>query len=417
MGDHDLGLRLRQALLQERGLAQALDGRRLQALVGDLCQGEQQALLPPLRHLVLSPVLLGEASRTPPLMEPRSRARFQQELRGVFASPLCDRMDAVIDGLLDLPAAPRGTDQASQAPFEPLASRSAPIAAAEPRPVPLAAETPAAGALTPVSPRQDPDTCVGSSGGRNLWPLMLAGVLAGCLLALVGLLLPVSLRRSLAPETALIPAAPPESAGAAASGPAADAPAGPATGADQSADALATTPSNMAPTPSPTTSTLPPGDPAMARPDGGAATPAAPELPQAQQAAGPAAVAEPSTAAAIRTVEALYGALGRHDAAAARGYFAGEAADQFDPAFFRQFARVEVAALQPSAISPTSVSLDGVVTFVYPDGSRQTERRSFTVDTSADPPRVIASAFGAVLRPRGPVSPEPGSPPVAASGR
>jgi hypothetical protein len=142
-------------------------------------------------------------------------------------------------------------------------------------------------------------------------------------------------------------------------------------------------------------------------------TPSAPELPQAPGAAGLAAGgAEASTAAAIRTVEALYGALGRHDAAAARGYFAGEAADQFDPAFFRQFARVEVSALQPTTIAPTTVSpttiapttvsLDGVVTFVYPDGSRQTERRSFTLDTRADPPRVIASAFGAVLRPRGP---------------
>lgn len=402
MGDHDLGLRLRQALLQERARAQPLDGRRLQALVGDLCQGEQQALLPPLRHLVLSPVLLGEAARTPPLAEPRSRSRFQQELRGVFAPPLCDRMEAVIDGLLDLPPA-------SPALIEPAPRRSAPIAAAEPLPVPPAAPTPVDAAFPPVSTRQDSAPRLASSGGRNLWPLVLVGSLGGCLLAVVAVLLQVS--RSPGPETATLP--PVGSAAPAASGPAVDTAAGsqlPA-GADQPADAPVTMPATTAlppsltnpSSPSSTAPSLLPVDPAVARPDDGVVTPSAPELPQAPGAAGLAAGgAEASTAAAIRTVEALYGALGRHDAAAARGYFAGEAADQFDPAFFRQFARVEVSALQPTTIAPTTVSLDGVVTFVYPDGSRQTERRSFTLDTRADPPRVIASAFGAVLRPRGP---------------
>jgi hypothetical protein len=107
-------------------------------------------------------------------------------------------------------------------------------------------------------------------------------------------------------------------------------------------------------------------------------------------------------AAAVRTVETLYQALIRQDFAAARALFSGEAADQFDPAFFRQFTRVEVSDLQPTAQSAGSITLDGVVSFFYPDGSLQEEARTFTIDTNGDPPRVVASAFGRVLRPRRP---------------
>lgn len=111
-------------------------------------------------------------------------------------------------------------------------------------------------------------------------------------------------------------------------------------------------------------------------------------------------------AASVRTVESLYQALSRQDFTAARALFAGAAADQFDPAFFRQFTRVEVADLQPTARSAASITLDGVVSFHYLDGSIQKESRTFTLDTNSDPPRVVASAFGTVVRPRGP-HPEP----------
>ena len=104
----------------------------------------------------------------------------------------------------------------------------------------------------------------------------------------------------------------------------------------------------------------------------------------------------------MRTVESLYQALSRQDCSAARALFSGDAADQFDPAFFRQFTRVEVADLQPTSRSAGSVTLDGVVSFFYPDGSLQKEARTFTLDTNSDPPRVVASAFGMVERPRSP---------------
>jgi serine/threonine-protein kinase len=104
----------------------------------------------------------------------------------------------------------------------------------------------------------------------------------------------------------------------------------------------------------------------------------------------------------VRTVESLYQALSRQDFSAARALFSGDAANQFDPAFFRQFTRVEVADLQPSSRSAGSVTLDGVVSFFYPDGSLQKEARTFTLDTNSDTPRVVASAFGMVVRPRSP---------------
>jgi serine/threonine-protein kinase len=131
-------------------------------------------------------------------------------------------------------------------------------------------------------------------------------------------------------------------------------------------------------------------------------TPPAPVLPEGPGSTEQGADGQAAAAAAVRTVESLYQALSRQDFSAARALFSGEAANQFDPAFFRQFTRVEVADLQSSSRSAGSVTLDGVVSFFYPDGSLQKEARTFTLDTNSDPPRVVASAFGMVVRPRSP---------------
>ena len=197
-GDHELGARLRHSLLQERDRSQPLDARWLQALVGDLCQGDQRNLLPPLRHLVLSPVLLGELSRTPPLAEPRSRFRFREELRGVFTSPLCDRMEAVIDGLLDCPVSD-GAIGPPPPPPPPSPGHSVPVPKVPPPRAPLASG--------PGELKQDPSIPAQLDGfappeaaparPRNLWPVLLAGLLGGCLLPLAGLpLLQLIVRRS-----------------------------------------------------------------------------------------------------------------------------------------------------------------------------------------------------------------------------
>lgn len=344
MSDHALGVRLREILLQERARVLPLEARRLQALVGDLCEHEQLALVPPLRHLLLSPAFLSELGRTPPLSEPRSRLRFLQELREVFATPLCERMEAVVEGLLGLPANGRTDGSALTDP------------------------TPA----TPVSAMPVPPPQGGEGAGPaalKAWPIALAGFLGGALLlALAGVLFWLAERNSPALQGAT-PSLPSRGAGGAIG-----------LGRNEGTEPTAA---------------------ASAR-SGPVETPPAPVLPEGPGSTEQGADGQAAAAAAVRTVESLYQALSRQDFSAARALFSGEAANQFDPAFFHQFTRVEVADLQPSSRSAGSVTLDGVVSFFYPDGSLQKESRSFTLDTNSDPPRVVASAFGTVVRPRSP---------------
>ncbi|MEI6112655.1 MAG: hypothetical protein WCP63_13465, partial [Cyanobium sp. ELA712] len=282
--------------------------------------------------------------RTPPLSEPRSRLRFLQELREVFATPLCERMEAVVEGLLGLPANGRTDGSALTDP------------------------TPA----TPVSAMPVPPPQGGEGAGPaalKAWPIALAGFLGGTLLlALAGVLFWLAERNSPALQGAT-PSLPSRGAGG-------------AIGLGRNEG------------------TEPPAA-ASAR-SGPVETPPAPVLPEGPGSTEQGADGQAAAAAAVRTVESLYQALSRQDFSAARALFSGEAANQFDPAFFHQFTRVEVADLQPSSRSAGSVTLDGVVSFFYPDGSLQKESRSFTLDTNSDPPRVVASAFGMVVRPRSP---------------
>jgi hypothetical protein len=103
---------------------------------------------------------------------------------------------------------------------------------------------------------------------------------------------------------------------------------------------------------------------------------------------------------AIATVQQLYSDLSNGNGEAARQLIGGGAADQFDPAFFNQFQRVSVSDLREIGRSGAVVSLQGVVTFVYPDGSTQSESRSFVVDTATQPALITASGFNQVLKAR-----------------
>jgi serine/threonine-protein kinase len=107
-----------------------------------------------------------------------------------------------------------------------------------------------------------------------------------------------------------------------------------------------------------------------------------------------------ATATATATVERLYAALNARDTEAARRLFTAAAADQFDPAFFNQFSRVAVTQLRPTATNGSQVVLEGLVTFTYPDGTRQIETRSFRVDIATDPAQIVASGFGQVIQAR-----------------
>ena len=304
----------------------------------------REILLPPLRHLLLSPAFLSELGRTPPLSEPRSRLRFLQELREVFATPLCERMEAVVEGLLGLPANDRTDGSALTDP-----TTATPVSA------------------IPVPPPQRGEGA--GPAALKAWPIALAGFLGGALLlALAGVLFWLAERNSPALQGAT-PSLPSRGAGGAIG-----------LGRNEGTEPTAA---------------------ASAR-SGPVETPPAPVLPEGPGSSEQGADGQAAAAAAVRTVESLYQALSRQDFNAARALFSGEAANQFDPAFFRQFTRVEVADLQPSSRSAGSVTLDGVVSFFYPDGSLQKEARTFTLDTNSDPPRVVASAFGMVVRPRSP---------------
>jgi len=103
---------------------------------------------------------------------------------------------------------------------------------------------------------------------------------------------------------------------------------------------------------------------------------------------------------AIASVQQLYSDLSNGNGEAARQLIGGGAADQFDPAFFNQFQRVSVSDLREIGRSGAVVSLQGVVTFVYPDGSTQSESRSFVVDTATQPALITASGFNQVLKAR-----------------
>jgi serine/threonine-protein kinase len=100
---------------------------------------------------------------------------------------------------------------------------------------------------------------------------------------------------------------------------------------------------------------------------------------------------------AIRSVQQLYDAIAIRDYERARGFFRSEAADQFDPSYLEQYEQVAIQDLRVTGQSGTTIQLEGVVSWVRPDGSRYLESRSFSVDAASEPAQVTASAFQRVL--------------------
>ena len=320
MNDHELGGRLRRQILSdlERGLPS--DGRRLQALVGDLCGQEQLPLLPALKYLVMTPGFNHAVAQHPPLpADPRLQLRLQQELNEVFAAAISGRMEAVLRGLMGLAAA----SSEGIAPEAPPEHQPDLDAEAE-------GETFELNAIPP------------SGGSRGLVAVLsfIAGVLVvGVGGGLAWLLLQSSPVRN--PDVG----------------------------------DLSGIPARQDPAPS------------------AAEPPPALDLEAIRREAA-------STAQAVASVEQLYNDLSLGNIQAARQRFGGEAADQFDPAFFSQFQRVSVDNLRERSRDGSLVTLEGLVTFVYPDGTSQSESRSFTVETATDPALITASNFGQVTRRR-----------------
>ncbi len=323
MNDYALGTTLRRQILVdlERGLP--LDGRRLQALVGDFCGQNQLALVPALKYLVLSPGFSSAASQQPPLpADSRLQLRLQQELNDVFAAGICTRMDAVLRGLL-------GLEEAGKPPLTP---------APEPR-----SQSEDEEIELNDNDQREPAGANNSSSGLVAVLSFMAGVLVVGVGGGLGWLLLQTSQPSGNPLTSGRPRLPGEL---------------------------------VNPAPEATPSEAPPAD-SLNSNTGNAAT-----------------------SQAIASVEQLYNELSLGNIQAARQRFSGEAADQFDPAFFRQFQRVSVDNLRELSRDGTLVTLEGLVTFVYPDGTSQSESRQFTVETATEPALITASSFGQVTRGR-----------------
>ena len=374
MNDHQLGALLRHQIVADLQRGIPTDGRRLQALVGDLCGERHMPLLPALRYLVMSPAFSSAVGQTPPLpADTRLQLRLQQELDQIFTAAICLRMTAVLRGLLGLPeaetAAVNGAGGSQSAPV----AMPVPVAAPVP-PQPPQIPMPAVSAAVPSVPVAPSQAAASMPQGGDLpagWPIeemsreqagyeraaaggsrgvvavlsFMAGVLVVGVLGALGWMVQIS-RQPLQPNTS-----------------------------------PSTTQKPVETTPAPT----PAQEPATNQP------PPAPDL-GTQQA---------NTDLAIASVQQLYTDISSGHLDAARQLFSPAAADQFDPSFFSQFQQVSVSDLRETGRSGSSVTVSGVVTFVYPDNTTQSESRSFTVDTSTQPALITGSSFGAVLKPRG----------------
>lgn len=347
MNDHQLGASLRNQILTDLQRGIPSDGRRLQALAGDLCGERQLPLLPAVRYLVMSQAFASAVGQPQPLpADPRLQLRLQQELEQVFTTAICQRMTAVLQGLLALPSVEQtpASPQMPSPPQPPAPPEAPPVPPPMPA-VPVVPMVPAA--LEEFELLRDPRSYGSSTGSASRGVVavlsFMAGVLVvGVLAGLVWLWQLSSRQQQVLPQ-------------------------GDTTTGTESAPRV-------------------PVSPAPAQP------PPAPELEQPQQV---------NPDLAIASVQQLYTDISNGNYDAARQLFSPAASDQFDPTFFGQFQQVSVSDLRETSRSGTSVTLSGVVTYVYPDGTSQTESRSFNVDTATQPALITASSFGSVLKPKG----------------
>ncbi|MEB3200599.1 MAG: hypothetical protein VKK62_08750 [Synechococcaceae cyanobacterium] len=375
MTPHQLGLSLRSLVLQQRAQGQRPEPQRLQAVIQDLCAAEHQALMAPLRALVLSPSFAAALAQEPPLGDPRLLALWDEELSRIYAAPLCQQLQPLLQGLLGLPAAAapaqgQAWSAAAAAASAPLPDRSWSAAAPAPAapqtgawstPAPSAAAfQPAAPAVAPPAPAAAPASPAAAPGGQGVAVTLLAFLSGVLLMLVVAMALWIGQQR---PPLAGQPNAPAEGT--------------PSTPRQPSPQPLPAPGPDPVPAPSPAT------------------TPPAEAIDSQQQQE-----AQASAGRAVGAVEQLYAALAAKDYSRARSLFGSEAADQFEPSFFDQFEQVSVQDLQVTRQLGSDVELEGVVTFTYPDRSEQSETRRFLVDASGDQPLITASSFGRVIRAR-----------------
>ena len=104
--------------------------------------------------------------------------------------------------------------------------------------------------------------------------------------------------------------------------------------------------------------------------------------------------------AAIYVIQEWVEAMSNNDTQRASKYMTGAAERMYDPAFFRQFERVNASNLNVDSVSGSFINLSGIMTFVYPDGSVQKETRDFTIFSKDGSTVVTNTEFGKVVDPR-----------------
>jgi serine/threonine protein kinase, bacterial len=104
-------------------------------------------------------------------------------------------------------------------------------------------------------------------------------------------------------------------------------------------------------------------------------------------------IEEIDEAEAAELIEDLYGLLSSKRFEKAQLVYGGQLAEQFDPNFFNQFKRVTVKNLKVISQTDSSINFVGENTYYYPDGSRQKEERSFTVNAIDGELKVTDSKF------------------------
>ena len=121
---------------------------------------------------------------------------------------------------------------------------------------------------------------------------------------------------------------------------------------------------------------------------------------QAESKPAPTPASNEQIDAAIYVIQEWVNAMSNIDTQRASKYMTGAAERMYDPAFFRQFERVNVSNLTIDSVSGSFINLSGIMTFVYPDGSVQKETRTFTIYSKDGSAVVTNTEFGKVVDPR-----------------
>lgn len=104
---------------------------------------------------------------------------------------------------------------------------------------------------------------------------------------------------------------------------------------------------------------------------------------------------------AVNTVNRWIQAMSDGDESITRSLMTGSATQFYDPNFLSQFYRVSISDLQVTSRSGSFVNLNGIITFVYKDGTTQRETRSFSVQLfNSSSPLITATEFIAVIKQR-----------------